>query len=281
MAKTFKPTDCLNQLVSWFYPEKPKFEELVFTTKAWLKMITYAHLAGNLEISGYGRVVGNEVLDVKLTEQEVESAKVSATAESQINFIRSIPKDQRGQWVLDWHSHVDMSAFSSSTDDNNYKTRWENNGEKQFPVLIVNKRQEYHAECYISPYNRKEIKVKVKKDPFSKEEYIKMYEECVKDVEELVKEKTITYTRYSSYWDKYWGSNSDKKIILPKKKGKKKEDDFTIKAETCVSCGCGLGSRAELIRGLCDDCWEQMSWQDKKAYCNELDITLSEAEGYC
>lgn len=274
MTTVFKPTNCLSTLLNLFYPEKPDYEELTFTTKAWLKMITYAHLAGNLEISGYGRIENGTVTDVRLTKQEVESARVNATAESQIEFIRSLPKEELGQWTLDWHSHVDMSAFSSNIDDNNYKERWENNGNRQFPILIINKRQEYHAECYISPYRRTPIKIKIKKENFSKDNYLSMYDECVKDVEENVTQKTYTYTSYK--WGDSWEDTTKKKEAPSKKKKK----EIIINGEECESCGCGLDTAAELIRGICDDCWEQMSWQEKVSYCEDINISLSEAEGY-
>lgn len=287
MSEAFKPTDCLKKLLNCFFPKQPMFKELAFTQRAWIKMITYAHLAGNLEISGYGRIVDGKVIDVKLTEQEVESARVSATAESQINFIKSTPKDQLGQWILDWHSHVDMGAFSSSIDDKNYESQWECRGQKQFPVLIVNKRQEYHAECYVSPYNRPEIKIKIeidKDNPLTEKEYLEMYEECKKDVEENVKRKTYTTYSYSksnyTYGDVWYKPSENKKKENTVAKENGEGSNLVINSEECISCGCGLASRAEFLRGICDDCWGQMNWRDKKSYCDEINISISEAEGY-
>lgn len=275
----FKPTECLDLLVTSFFPKKPEWTKLVFTHKAWLKMVTYAHLAGNLEIAGYGRVVGNEVVDVKLIEQEVSQAKVEASAEAEINFVKEIPPEELEQWILDWHSHVDMGAFSSTTDDKNYRQQWECRGKKQFPILIINKRQEYFAQCFVSPYNRPKMQIEINGDnQITEQEYEDLYNQCLEDVLNKVSERKVTYTSSN------WGYTDFYKKKDTEKSEREKDSNlntFEMIAEECISCKCGLNNSNEFIRGICDDCWERMSWQEKKTYCDSIGITLSQAEGYC
>ena len=292
----FETAQCWDSIYELVFPTQPKWTSLTFDYKAWLKMQCYINLVGDYEITGFGRVVDDRVVDVKILKQEVKSATVDCDVDSMLEFMRSIPKDQIGQWILDWHSHVKMSVFASGTDTDNYKAQFEARCSSQFPLMIINQMGEVYSKVYISPSKQTPLTIKVEKSPITREELLALYESCKKDVEELCSKKTYTYTKadyYSDYdWGKYYGYNATKVESgkLPttshgqcgcKKKDQNSDDiidtvdndsinsSIIKKIDTddyCISCQTYLIDNDEYDRGLCNDCWEKMTYQEKYQY---------------
>lgn len=298
----FETAQCWDSIYELVFPTQPKWTSLTFDYKAWLKMQCYINLVGDYEITGFGRVVDDKIVDVKILKQEVKSATVDCDVDSMLEFMRSIPKDQIGQWILDWHSHVKMSVFASGTDTDNYKAQFEARCGNQFPLMIVNQNSEVYSKVYISPSKQAPLVIKVEKSPITKEELLELYEGCKKDVEELCSKKTYTYTKadyYDSYdWGKYYGYNAKAESEkLPtnnhgkcgcKKKDQDSDDIITtanndsvnssiIKKidddDYCISCHTYLVDNEEFDRGICSDCWEKMSYLEKYQYLSSTGRT--------
>lgn len=246
----FEVNNCWNEILEKVFPEKPKWTELTFTRPAWLKLQCYINLIGDYEITGFGRVIDDKIVDIKILKQEVKSATVDCDVDAMMDFLMSIPKDQLGQWTLDWHSHVKMGVFASGTDSANYEKQFEARLRKQFPYIIVNQNDNVYARCYVNPHKETEIKIGIEQTPITKEELLTIYEGCKKDIETLCSKasyKTVTYSSaFDDYdWGKYYGYNNNESNKLSTShcgkcgsKSKKKEqssddtstyDDRTLK----------------------------------------------------
>lgn len=103
----------------------------------------------HLEVSGFGKIVFRNgdaiVTNVYLLEQEVSSAATDIDEKSLGKLMFESRADE-GMLNLWWHSHVNMPAFFSGTDDATIKEI----GAKGFCIaLVVNKKREwkivYHA----------------------------------------------------------------------------------------------------------------------------------------
>ena len=306
----YKVTECYDFIKEMFFPTQPKWEKLTFTKQAWMKLNCYINLIGEFEITGFGRVVGNEIVDVKILEQTVKSTTVDCNLDAMQKFLMSIPKEETGQWILDWHSHVNMGVFASGTDSANYIEQYKARCNNQYPLIIVNKRQECYAKCYISTAKQTELKIEVKQEEVTEEQLRDIYETCKKDIEELCSKheyKTTTkedtrqtsFFPYSQYYttssdddldsDDYnsrWSnwSNYNNKIDLSKYKKKgiaslqkenvknscEQQENNSLRDEVCMSCYTALADTEELERGICDDCWEMMTPSDRASWILNL-----------
>lgn len=266
----FNPVDCLSTVMDLYYPIEPKFKSLTFTPQSWIKLQSYINLVGDYEITGFGRIVDDTIVDIKILKQKVKPANVDCDIDSIVEFMKAIPNDQKGQWILDWHSHVDMGVFMSGTDSENYEAQFKARLKKQFPVMIVNKKSQIWCNNYINSDKLVPIEVSVDKSKKpTVEEITSLYEECYNDVSTLVevnkpKSNILGYnynttTTYNSSdddydYDYYWGNWSDR-FGTPRynKKKEKNNDDY------CLSCKTYLVDIDEYDRGICSDCWEKMT----------------------
>lgn len=275
-----KPSDCFDLLKEFFFPTKPQFTKLQFTYPAWTKLQCYINLVGGFEVTGFGRIVDGKIVDVKILKQTIKTAEVDCDIDSMVEFMRSIPKEQLGQWILDWHSHVNMGVFKSGTDTANYKAQWEARLQKQFPIMIVNKKQEVLCENYINPSRQTEIEVSIDEPNLTVEEFESIYRQCEEDVSTLCKKELViksdTLTRWQRWydndaqsqdydWSRYYNTGSTWNIPRynqpPSKQEEKNQlDDF------CQSCKTYLTDADEYDRGICDDCWEKMTYTEQIEY---------------
>ena len=284
----YKVTECIDFIKELFFPTEPEYKELTFTREAYAKLMCYINLIGDYEITGFGRVVDNKVVDVKILEQEVKKTTVDCDIDAMNEFLINIPKDQIGQWVLDWHSHVDMGVFASGTDSSNYEEQYKARLNHQFPYLIINKKQNVYCMCYITPSREKEIKVYIEQEGITKDKLEEIYNECKEDIENLCtkqEEKLTTYNTYNKNYykqdyDEYdWYGTTYNSYTNNKKKDYRTctrntnttEDDRKVITSTdyedfCYGCGAYLVGTEEWDRHLCDDCWEQMSSIDQQQW---------------
>lgn len=330
------PTDYLESLLELINPTEPKYKSMVITPYAWAKILCYINLIGEYEITGFGKCEVEDttlkLTDVKILRQVVKSASVDCDLDSMQEFLLSIPKEERGQWILDWHSHVNMGTFYSGTDTTNYQSQWEARLKKQYPVMVVNKRNEITCGCYIRPERIVPIEVELETMTHSltAEQITELYNQCYEDVATLCSKSIVTnyysgnnypftgssswYNKYTDYDDfdsgfnnkkkestieeseeedslSYWKNQAEKyrqvgneslanecEIISDKwkvKSGLTKIDETNGRKQLsindyCISCGTYLVETEEYDRGLCDDCWEQMTYQERLDYKNKF-----------
>lgn len=283
----YEVTECYDYLKELFYPTPPKYTALTFTAEAWYKLMCFIHLVGDYEITGFGRVIDDKIVDVEILKQTVRSSTVDVDVDEMLRFIMKQPQDQRGQWVLDWHSHVNMGTFVSGTDSTNYSLQYKARLNSQYPYLIVNKHQSCLCECYVNPSKQTKIDLKIIKSTIFEERLKAIYEYCKKQVSELcskVSYATTTHIQRSIYgidykdyddWDN--GATSNKIDLSNVKKNDfqnitncSKEKERSAKDKNyCISCEAFLVEPSEYARGICDDCWEQMSFRERSNWCNE------------
>lgn len=230
----YKPRECLRVIQNLF--SEPEYTELIIGTKAYVKLMCYCYLAGEQEITGLGRIIDNTIVDFKIPYQEVTGTTAQASDEDMINLMREIPIDEMKQWKLDWHSHVDMEAFISPTDEANYELMSMARGGKQFPLLVVNKRGDFCAKQFIHEGKCPNIKIILREEKITDAMIEKIYNQCKEEVSERLSMKKIKFKR----------KNAVKFGTVDGSYGK------------CRSCGASLWTSAELENGLCDDCLEAM-----------------------
>ena len=236
-------TECLQFLKNMY--TKPEYTDLMITNYAWTKLMAYIHLVGDFEISGFGRIQDNKIIDFEIIRQEVKAAYVESDADAVLEFIMSIPADQRTEWTLDWHSHVNMGTSPSSTDWTNYSEMLVARQNKQFPAMIVNKSGNVTAYQIICDNRHTAINITLDTTPMAEQDIEELYAHCKQNVEQKCsKAVTYTYTNTrtsgstypanSSYWNNYYDNDEDwydaweKKYDAKKKEENEKEELNTI-----------------------------------------------------
>jgi len=244
---------------------KPKYSELKVTKRAYIKLMCYINLIGDYEISGFGRIQEGTITDFKILKQEVKPAYVECDEDAVLEFIRSIPRNELAEWELDWHSHVNMGVTPSGTDWKNYESMSELRGHKQFPVMIINKKQEYTLLNYISEDNSEDIELTITDEEITQNEIDEIYEETKRDIKEkctkeiqlastysiygkqTIKQEKTSYPTYQDYYSAY-NHNYDS--------GYGYDYDDEIESVRCKSCHTPLLNSHELTTGFCEDCEE-------------------------
>ena len=248
---TIKAKECLKVIQNLF--AEPKYTELTIRTKAYLKLMCYCHLAGEQEITGLGRIKNGEIVDFKIPYQEVTGTTADASDEDIVNLMREIPIDEIKEWELDWHSHVDMEAFISQTDEANYELMSMARGNNQFPLMVTNKRGDFCLKNFIHAGKCPNIKLTIIKEPVSDAVVEKIYAQCKAEVEERLSMKTIKVSKVKSYNNyKNYKFNNKNKLFGS---GTTDSDAYGV----CRSCGQALVTAVELENGLCEDCLEAIS----------------------
>lgn len=308
-------TECLQLLQNLF--TKPEYTKLTITTPAWTKLMAFIHLIGDYEISGFGRIIPDEnekgagtVIDFDIIRQEVKAAYVESDADAVLEFIMQTPENERTEWTLDWHSHVNMGTSPSGTDWDNYEEMLTARQNKQFPAIIVNKSGNVTAHQIICPDKHPKIDIYVEQRTLSGDEIKQIYEECKTKVQTKCT-KAAVVTTYSgganigsSYTGSYYNSNynyDDDWYDRWQKDdtGKKNENSprvrdtdltaqqqynmiqagFTFDEETgeaydedecCEECGKPLKTWTELQAHICFDCFQKAMNEEAIAYHQQL-----------
>lgn len=279
---TYKVTECFNVIKNlWASPE---YTDMVMSKKAYIKLLCFIHLVGDYEITGFGRVQNQKwkiddeekiiptITDFDIIEQEVKAAYVEAKEENVLDFMRKLPKDQRNEWVLDWHSHVEMGTSPSGTDWNNYEEMQKARLGKQFPFMIVNKNKSITLKQYISKKKSPDINLSFEQMDMSEDDMLQIYNECKEKVENLCtkfvsapkKKKKDTEngigTWYQgSQWKTYDYYDTDYYYGGSYYPYSKNEDNELSKEElVCENCGAKLDPSNEdhVAWHLCDKCLE-------------------------
>lgn len=196
-TNAFKPRECLRVIQNLF--ATPKYTKLKLGMRAYIKLMCYCHLAGEQEITGLGRIKDGEIIDFKIPFQVVTGTTAEASDEAIINLMREIDIDEIKEWELDWHSHVDMQAFVSPTDEANYELMSMARGGNQFPLMVVNKKGEFVVKNFIHEGKCPSIALEIEKKELTNAEIEKIYNQCKKEVAERVSMKPIPVTYSKSY----------------------------------------------------------------------------------
>lgn len=294
--KKYPITECFNILKNMW--AEPDYKQLVITPKAWYKLVAFINLVGDYEISGFGRIqsVPNEkgevtsfVTDFDIIEQEVKAAYVESDEDAVLNFIVQLPAEQRAEWTLDWHSHVEMATSPSGTDWNNYSDMLKARMGKQFPSMIVNKRGEITAQQIISENKHPRIEMLIQQKALSDDEILAIYNECKEKVETLctkaIERTTYSYGKtgtttcgfntrndyesndYSKRWWEEYGDYYDNQQWKSSKKSETeptKEESLEVvedleELETCQYCGAPASPwhTQQVGVGICRDCFDE------------------------
>lgn len=205
-----------------------QYQKLIFTPQAYLKMMAYMHLIGDLEITGLGKLsLKNkekqiyQVDDIAILEQEVRSAYVDTSATAISDFIQQLPTtDAPEQWALDWHSHVNMATSPSGTDWDNYEEMSKLRMNNTFPFIVANKKGDIFAGEYISDHEYYKLEVQIPtqdelRTAIDQQTYTNIYNQCKNDIElkctKYVAPITHNTTAAKRNWndDSYWQSSKN------------------------------------------------------------------------
>lgn len=315
-------TECYNIVRNMFV--EPEYTELYITSKAWTKLMCFIHLVGEYEITGFGRIQENvdtpngpkrAITDFDIIEQEVKQAYVEADADAVLDFMRKLPADQRGEWTLDWHSHVNMGVSPSGTDWTNYSSMLSARMNKQFPAMIVNKRGDVSMHCIITSAKHPEIKVYIIQENLNDEDFSAIYYECKEKVENLCTKyvaPATTYT-YGSNWYKsndsaykgtacgydydkrWWEEDAEDDVNYPKtgsllgNKSLADEDEEAKAAREagyildddgiCPYCGLPVRETDETYKqwGVCEDCMAEYEADTGERFTSTSSSTVQSA----
>jgi len=240
--------------------------KVIFTRDAWFRINLYIkHATG--EVSGLGVGILDDVnktitiTDLGIWEQECTSGETEVTSHDEMITLaeelisRGAKPEEINVW---WHSHANMSAFFSGTDENTIK-QWVNN---RFILAVVgNKKGEFKAKLEIKQPIRcqlNDLPVECQPDPAIAElqkEYeaklqaLNTYPEVLEQniIEEVAaKVKQRTYTAPKQNYPTYGGFNHPYNYnYKPKKKysNMSPEEKYEKEVEWALKC-------------LCDECWE-------------------------
>lgn len=292
--------DCFNVLKNMW--AEPDYTELIISARAWYKLVAFIHLIGDYEISGFGRIQrqmnGKEeiavVTDFDIIKQEVKAAYVESDEEAVLDFIMKLPPEQRSEWTLDWHSHVNMGTTPSGTDWDNYSDMLKARMGKQFPAMIVNKSGSITAHQIMSEARHPSIDVKIQKMVLSDTELLAIYNECKEKVENLCTKAVVATTTYSygttekgtsssvtanygyghfydsnDYYSRHYSKDydayedyddwEDYHARNNKKAAKKEEADDELDYDTCQYCGAPASPwhTQQIGIGICKECFEE------------------------
>ena len=179
----YKTKDCLNLIKGLL--KLPKYTKLKVSKRAWIKLMCYINLVGDYEIGGFGRIKNGEIIDFKILRQVIGRSTTYGNEKSVVEFMQSVPMNEISEWELDWHSHVDFEAAPSCTDWSNYALMQELRMGNQFPVMVVNKRQEFTLINYINYIKKPCIDLIIEDIDVTEDELTKIYNKCKLDVEEM------------------------------------------------------------------------------------------------
>lgn len=248
-----RPSNVFNSVISRF--EQPMYEELTFTQECYLKLLFYINLVGDNEVSGYGKIVNDKIVDLYLPKQVLTGATAIIDENAMVDMLREVPSEDLQYYTLDWHSHNNMGASPSSTDKENYKLQAEQRGNKQFVAMIINKSEKIWCKNVICGEKYSDVEVGYEGLTLSRDEMKKIYDSCVEEVKNKCTSKVTVTTRQSNYVSVPKGS----KKITTHTPMEALDDKREIK---CCSCGKVLTNYFERKDGICWDC--------KTVYCNDL-----------
>ena len=237
-----RPWNCYASVLGKF--ESPEWDKITISAKAYLKLMFFINLVGDHEVTGYGKIINNEVVDFSLPKQVLGALKADVDEQAMTEFVMSKPVDELEYWAVDFHSHNTAPISASSTDKSNYAEQYSMRGNKQFIALIVNKKQEVWCKCVIGGDRFEDVKVEYVSPTFlSDKEKLEIYEEAKREVEATCTEveEVCTPTTVKSHW---WSD------------GLTEGDRKTSKQTTllCAECGAELEYPLEQSEGLCYNC---------------------------
>lgn len=239
-----RPWNCYASVLGKF--ESPKWDKITISAKAYLKLMFFINLVGDHEVTGYGKVIDNEVVDFSLPKQILGTLKADVDEQAMTEFIMSKPVDELEYWTVDFHSHNTAPTSASSTDKDNYARQYSMRGNKQFIALIVNKKQEVWCKCVVGGDRFEDVKVEyISPTILSDKEKSEIYDEAKREVEATCTEvKEVRTPAAAAHWYSDGLTTDDRKFSR----------QTTL---LCSECGAELQYPLEEAEGLCYDCMAQ------------------------
>jgi len=163
--------------------------KLKITTNAYLKLKYFTENT-DTEVSGLGKVRVTrgyfEVYDIEVFEQNVSMISSDLEIESLVKFLidKTLKKESVKDYKVWWHSHIDMPAFFSLTDDTTI------NRSTEFPYLIsivTNKDEESMARLDLFKPVRLTIPLEIE---ISLNRNKKLEEKCKIEIAKKVKKQS-------------------------------------------------------------------------------------------
>lgn len=285
-------SDCFKKIKRLFIKQVPEFEKLIFSQLAWVKINCFINLVGDYEVTGFGKVEDGVITDIKILKQSIKSALVDCTAESMVAFLREVGASEINKWCLDWHSHVNMGVTPSHTDKTNWAEQYEARDDKQFPAMIINKRQAIYCHCYMGDDESTPVEVTFFPPEFTEKELKDIYDECAKEVEAKCtkasytsKPRTTNFYGNSSHVNDYGYEYAYSKCDEPEQKKIIVPDTLKTKSITTVSsgtkcklCNDPLITENERNNEVCNDCFAKYNCETKIIKCPNCGSELDDDE---
>lgn len=237
-----RPWNCYASVLGKF--ESPKWDKITISAKAYLKLMFFINLVGDHEVTGYGKIINNEVVDFSLPKQVLGTLKADVDEQAMTEFVMSKPVDELEYWAVDFHSHNTASTSASTTDKDNYAKQYSMRGNKQFIALIVNKKQDVWCKCVVGGDRFEDVKVEyISPSTLSDKEKLEIYDEAMLEVEATCTEveEVSTPVSVKSHWYSDGLTSDDKKV----------SKQTTL---LCTECGAELEYPLEKSEGLCYNC---------------------------
>ncbi|GEM_PF-6752321 len=211
-----RPQECLTYLKNLMTGNIP--EKITFTSEAWIKMNCYVQLVGKLEIAGFGKIENGVVTDIAiLPNQIVKSSHAEADAVAVASFMASVPRKELHKWVLDWHSHANISMVQpSKTDMDNYEEINDLRDKEGFPYLIINRAGNISAGFFLGNGHTTKLTIEIPAK-LDRNMFEPIYNKCKEEVAANCVEEKVTY----------------KKAVVNRKEVAK-QTGFQLPIESCI-----------------------------------------------
>jgi hypothetical protein len=251
IQRQIKATNCFKKIMAKW--EKPEVDEISISSEAYLKLLFIINLVGDHEVSGFGKLVNNRIVDWYIPKQVLGTLTADIDEEAMLEMCRDIPSKELKYYKVDFHSHNTVSTTPSSTDKESYELQAESRNYKQFIAMIVNKSESIWCKNVIQGNRFTDVKVAIEPHDVSDERAKEIFDECKAIVEqncfEEVKVVKPTVTKVTGYkqtkvWDKKTQFLNDR----------------------CYCCGEEMKTQKEKERGYCDDCYNEIMYGGRNYY---------------
>lgn len=250
--KQIKATNCYKKIMAKW--EKPEVTEISISSEAYLKLLFIINLVGDHEVSGFGKLVDNRIVDWYIPKQVLGTLTADIDEEAMFEMCRDIPSKELKYYTVDFHSHNTVGTTPSSTDKESYELQAESRNYKQFIAMIVNKSESIWCKNVIQGNKFTDVKVTIEPYDIPEDKAKEIFDECVAIVERNCFEEI--------------------KVVKPAKKvvsnytQKKLLDDIPT-SRTYLRCQCcneELTTNREKQNGYCDFCYRNMGLDEYDQY---------------
>ena len=251
IQKQIKATNCFRKVMSRF--EQPKWDKISITSYAYLKLLFIINLVGDHEVSGFGKLVNNKIVDWYIPQQVLGTLTANIDESAMFEMMKDIPAKELKHYIVDFHSHNTVGCSPSSTDKESYKLQAENRSYQQFIAMIVNKKEELWCKNVMQGEKFSDIKVTIESEQIPNDEAEKLFEECKVIVERNCFESVTI-------------KEPEKPKVTPCKQNKLWSTPAKRNYTECQCCNEKLLTQREKENGYCDFCYRNMGLDEYDQY---------------